>query len=124
MSNYKDYLDRLIPITDLFVLPLNGAENGSGEDKDGETTGEKGIAWTIECVRKMLQPISFADYYFPRDAETRRKLIDLAWYHDPASWEASSEWSDAAIAKMREPVYQGWRLYVSAASLKRLSELC
>ncbi len=124
MSNYKDYLDRLIPFAELYIWPLHGAENGNGDGDDGANYGEEGIELPADCIRKMRQPISFADHYYPRGAETRKNLIELAWSLDPALWEVAGEWSDADIAKMKEPVYEGWKIHLSPASIKRLTELC
>lgn len=118
MSGYREYVDRLIPIGEVFAVPINHEVN----DLDDAAVGEDGHDLNVVATRKMMAPVSLSNFFYPTDYETRRKLIELAWCNDPVSYAEETEWGEETIKKMREPVYQGWRVYITPANLKKLVE--
>ncbi|MCE5333916.1 MAG: hypothetical protein LLG06_04945 [Desulfobacteraceae bacterium] len=119
MNAYREKVEGLIPIGEVFAAPITIGVNGHDEEDAGADRADAAVT----AVRKMLAPVGTSNYFYPADFETRRKLVDLAWCNDPEDFESEHEWGEDAITKMREPAYQGWRLYINPANLKRLVEM-
>jgi hypothetical protein len=107
----RNYLEDMTPLGEVFALPSfsNGNGNGGG--------------WNAEIVTAMLKPPYSGFSTLHAEAAMRKNFLEMAWYFDPTHWETVSEWSEEAIRKMREPVYQGWNIHLSPACLARLAEI-